>query len=86
MLKYFELLNDEQLDFIANEFGILKENIFSINSIAADSLYDEIGLIEADEVILANGGPLSRRGKLATSIVTVLGNALAKDMGWIDKK
>lgn len=83
MFEYFELLNDEQLDFIADEFGILKGNI---NSTTADSLYDEIGLIEADEVISANGGPLSRRGKLAASIVTVLGNALAEDMGWINKK
>lgn len=84
MLKYFELLNEEQFKFIIKEFGISKENIITMRSTEADHLYDEIGLIEADEILLAEDGPLSHRGELAAGIVTVLGNALAEDMGWID--
>ncbi|WP_370795376.1 hypothetical protein [Gemmiger sp.] len=49
----------------------------------SDELYDNIGLIEADEIVDADNDTLSKRGEMATSIVTVLGNALAKEEGWI---
>ncbi len=85
MRKYFRLLNDEQISFIENELRISRKILFSMDDKDADAVYDEIGLIEADEIISAGDGSLSNRGKLATDIVTILGNALAEDMGWIDE-
>ena len=84
MRKYFDILNDEQLNFISNEFGISKQQLLSISNEQADTIYDEIGLMEADEIVLADDGPLSSRGEMASSIVTALGNALAEDEGWTD--
>lgn len=83
MYKYFNLLSNAQIEFICNEFGISAEKLFSMNEKESNDLYDELGLIEADEIVIADEGSLSPRGKMATGIVNVLGNALAKDEGWI---
>lgn len=84
MKEYFKLLNPDQNDFILKEFGIGETQIPEMDEDALYSLYDRLCDIEVDETIEADEGSLSERGKMAVSIVDVVGNAMAEAEGLFD--
>lgn len=81
MREYFKLLNTEQKEFILKEFRIEEEQIFEMSEDSLYDLYDNICGIEVDETLEAEEGPLSERGKMAVSIIDVVGNAMAEAEG-----
>ena len=69
-------LSKEQLDFIRSEFGHDPDALGVLEDDDIDSLYDKLCDIEVEETMAAGDGELSDRGKMAESIVTVIGNEL----------
>ena len=69
-------LSKEQLDFIQSEFGHDVDALGVLEDDDIDSLYDKLCDIEVEETMAAGDGELSDRGKMAESIVTVIGNEL----------
>jgi len=74
--KVKKLLSQSQLDFIKEEFGHDPKAIGSMSDDEIDYLYERIADIEIDETISAGEGKLSDRGRMAESIVTLVGNEL----------
>ncbi len=69
-------LSKEQLDFIQSEFGHDPDALGVLEDDDIDRLYDRLCDIEVEETMAAGDGELSDRGKMAESIVTVIGNEL----------
>lgn len=74
--KVADLLDDSQLDFVQNEFGHDPDALGSLSNEDFEKLYDRLGDIEVEETMAAGDGELSDRGKMAESIVTLIGNEL----------
>ena len=73
----------EQLDFIMSEFGVTKDEIYSWSEDKWDEVYDALCDIELDE--LTPDGEESPRCKMATDLVTMIGNEIATDQGIYDE-
>ncbi len=73
-----DILSQTQLDFIEQELGYAVEDIEAMSDDEIDQMYDRIADIEVDETADADreGRDLTDRGKLAESVVTVVGNEL----------
>ncbi len=73
-----DVLSQPQLDFIEQELGYAVEDIEAMSDDEIDQMYDRIADIEVDETADADreGRDLTDRGKLAESIVTVIGDEL----------
>lgn len=74
--KAVGLLDENQLSFIQNEFGYDPDALSVLSDEDFEKLYDRLGDIEVEETMAAGDGDLSDRGKIAESIVTVIGNEL----------
>ena len=72
-----------QKEFICDEAGISIEELNAASEKQLDEIYDMLCEIEIEESI--SDSELSDRGKLAESLVTLMGNALAEDMGILDE-
>ena len=86
MKNAVKLLSDTQLKFISDEFGLTKSKLFKQTEVQLDELYDKLCDIEVEETMNSNDGVLSERGDVASSIVTVLGNEIAKSQGDWDEE
>lgn len=84
--KAVKLLSDVQLKFISDEFAVTKSKLLKMPEAELDGLYDKLCDIEVEETIKSDDGKLSERGDTASSIVTVLGNEIAKSQGDWDKE
>jgi hypothetical protein len=71
-------LSKKQLDFIFDEFKIDKDFLESMSEDELNNLYDDVCDIEVDETLKADDSELSERGKTAVEIVTIMGEAIAK--------
>lgn len=71
-----DALSKEQLDFIQTEFGHDPDALGVLEDDDIDRLYDRLCDIEIEETMAAGDGELSERGKMAESIVSVIGNEL----------
>lgn len=71
-----DALSKEQLDFIQTEFGHDPDALGALEDDDIDSLYDRLCDIEVEETMAAGDGELSERGKMAESIVSIIGNEL----------
>lgn len=71
-----DALSKEQLDFIQTEFGHDPDALGVLEDDDIDRLYDRLCDIEVEETMAAGDGELSERGKMAESIVSVIGNEL----------
>lgn len=71
-----KLLDENQLRFIQDEFGHDPDALSVLSDEELGNLYDRLGDIEVEETMAAGDGELSDRGKMAESIVTVIGNEL----------
>lgn len=76
-------LNRKQIEFICAECSITEEEL---NNMEEDQVYDVVYEkmcdIEIDEVCSKEGDEDTERCEIASDIVTVLGNALAKAEGY----
>ena len=84
MKEALKTLKKEQIDFICTECNISEDDLFALSE---DDLYDRVYEVMCDielEEIPDSGETESERCILASGIVTVLGNALAKAAGWMD--
>lgn len=77
-------LTHTQVDFVCNERSLTKEQLFSMTEEELDDVYEAMCEIEITET--PDSGDLSDRCKLASDVVTVMGNALAEAMGWLDEE
>ena len=81
-----ESLEQDQLDFIETELGITPEQIASlVDDELNEKVYEPMCEIEIDE-IPSSDEEESERCKMASEIVTVLGNSLAEANGWLDEE
>ena len=88
MIEAAPELTKEQIDFIAREFGIDEEALKQLDDDAIyDKVYDPCCVIEEVETVatLDDDSDLSERGRIAESIVTLLGNTIAVDEGYLDE-
>lgn len=79
MTKKVKELSKEQLDFIRAEFGFNEEQLQAMSSDELyDKVYDPCCAIEEVEIVatLDDDSELSANGRLASEIVTILGEAL----------
>lgn len=76
-------LTEDQLEFIRKEFEITDEELFSQSEDSIGELYEALCDIEIAEAPVSNDEEESERCKIASSIVTVLGNAIAGANGYL---
>lgn len=79
-------LTEAQLEFICNEFEITKDELFSESEDSIGEMYEALCDIEVAEVPSGNDEEESERCKTVSSIVTVLGNAIAESNGYFDEE
>lgn len=78
-------LTATQQKYIAKNFFGSGELPEDISEDRLEEIYDALCDIEVDETIKAGDCKLSREGKLASDIVTVIGNAIADANGYFDE-
>ncbi len=77
MKEVIKNLSQKQLDFIHSELGYDKEHLDAMSEDEFyDNVYDKCCDIEVETTCEAGDGELSERGKIAESLVTVLGNSI----------
>lgn len=82
-----EQLNDEQVSFIENELGISAGEISGFNDEELNSkVYEPMCDIEIAEAPIGDDEEETERCKVASDIVTILGNSLAEANGWFDEE
>ena len=72
--KAFLDLTKDELGFLLDEFSVDKSWLETADEKTLADLYDKIADVEIEETISAGDSPLSMRGKLASSIVTKIGD------------
>lgn len=81
-----EILNDDQIAFIEAELGVTKDVLFGFTDDELnEKVYEPMCDIEIAEAPLDDADE-SERCKMASEIVTVLGNSLAEANGWLNKE
>ena len=86
MKEALDELDAAQIDFICKECEISKEKLHSLDEDELyDLVYDDMCDIELEEISAADDVKESERCEIASSIVTALGNALAKEQGMFDE-
>lgn len=86
MKEALDKLTAEQIDFICAECQISKEELFALDEDTLyDRVYDVMCDIELAEIPVSDKEEESERCKMASSIVTDLGNALAQSEGIYDE-
>ena len=80
MRDALQYLTDEQVNFIKDELGLSKDELFSLDEDALyDVVYDRCCVIEEIETVDAmdrKSEEMTDRGRIAADIVTLLGNSL----------
>lgn len=79
-------LTEAQLEFICNEFEVTKDELFSESEYSIGEMYNALCEIETAEIPVSSDEEESERCKIVSSIVTVLGNAIAESNGYFDEE
>lgn len=86
MTEVLNELTEEQIEFICNECSITEDELFAMDDDELYSgVYDVMCDIEIAEIPSSDDEDESERCRLASEIVTELGNALAKAEGIYDE-
>lgn len=86
MKQALDQLTAEQIDFICAECQISKEELLALDEDELyDRVYDVMCDIEMAEIPDSDEEEESKHCKMASSIVTELGNALAEEQGIYDE-
>ena len=75
-------LTETQVEFICNEFGVTEDELFSESEDSIGEMYDALCDIEIAEIPVSSDEEESDRCKVVSSIVTALGNVIAKANGY----
>jgi len=87
MVEAAKELSDAQIQFICEECEITKDDLFHMDEDTLyDAVYDTMCEIEIAEIPSSDDEPESERCIMASDIVTLLGNALAKSEGFYDEQ
>lgn len=84
MIEQLKKLSKESLEFLEDSFGIHVDELDSFTEEQYDELYDRLCDIEVEETIKADDEPLSGRGRMASDLVTILGEVYAQEWESID--
>ena len=84
MKEQLKKLSKESLKFLDDSFGIHGDALDSFTEEQYDELYDRLCDIEVEETINADDEPLSDRGRMASDLVTILGEVYAQEWESID--
>lgn len=83
MREAFDQLNQDAKEFLYKEFSLSEKEFLAMTEDDLDDLYDKLCDIEHAET-LSNNSPLTERGEMVESIVTIVGNYFAKKLGYYD--
>ena len=83
MREAFNQLNKEMVVFLYKEFSLSENDFQAMTEDELDDLYDKLCDIESAET-LSDNSPLTERGKMVESIVTIVGNYFSEKLGYDD--
>ena len=81
MRDSFNQLYQDAIDFLCLEFSISKADFLAMTEADLDKLYDQLCDIEHAETV-RNNSPLTERGKMVESIITIVGNYFSVKLGY----
>ena len=84
MREAFDQLDQEAIAFLYEEFSLSENNFLAMTEDDLDDLYDQLCDIESEETPSDNS-PLTDRGKMVESIVTIVGNYFSEKLGYNDE-
>ena len=76
-------MTEAQKQFICDEMGFSADELDNASEEQLGEVYDVLCDIEIEET--TDDDELSERGKLAESLVTLMGNAIAESEGYLDE-
>jgi len=85
MREAFNQLDQEAVAFLYNEFELSANDFQAMTEDELDDLYDQLCDIEIAETPSDNS-PLTKRGKMVESIVTIVGNYFSEKLGYDDNE
>jgi hypothetical protein len=78
-------LSKNQVDSLCRLTGFDSEKIGGMSDNELEKVYDTLCSIEVDETVKAGERELSDRGKAASELVTLFGNAIAEENGYFEE-
>jgi len=85
MRKAFAQLDREAIAFLYQEFSMSENDFLAMTEDDLDDLYDKLCDIEVAETP-SDDSPLTERGKMVESIVTIVGNYFSEKLGYRDEE
>lgn len=85
MREAFDQLDQDAKEFICAEFFLTEKEFLAMVEDDLDDLYDKLCDIEHVETPSDNL-PLTERGEMVESIVTIVGNYFSKKLGYNDEE
>lgn len=87
MKEALEQLSQQQIDFICRECSITLEQLQDMGDDELyNTVYEPMCNIEIDEVCASETEEETERCQIASDIVTILGNALAEQEGFLNEE
>ena len=85
MREAFRQLSREAIEFLCKEFKLSQNSFFTMTENDFDDLYDKLCDIEHAETP-SDDSPLTERGKMVESIITIVGNYFSQKLGYNDEE
>ena len=85
MREAFDQLDQEAIAFLYEEFSLTEKDFLVMDEDALGDLYDKLCDIEHEETPSDNS-PLTERGEMVESIVTIVGNYFSEKLGYRDEE
>jgi hypothetical protein len=83
MREAFDELDQDAIEFLYKEFSLAEKEFLAMTEDDLDDLYDQLCEIEHAETPSDNS-PLTVKGKMVESIVTIVGNYFSEKLGYDD--
>ena len=85
MREAFDQLDQDAKEFICTEFFLTEKEFLAMVEDDLDDLYDKLCDMEHAETPSDNS-PLTERGEMVESIVTIVGNYFSQKLGYNDEE
>ena len=85
MREAFNQLDPNAIKFLCKEFALTEMEFLTMTEDDLDDLYDKLCDIEHAETP-SDDSPLTDRGEMVESIVTIVGNYFAEKLGYDDEE
>ena len=83
MREAFDQLDQDAKEFLYKEFSLTEREFLAMTEDDLDDMYDKLCDIEHAET-LSNNSPLTERGEIVESIITIVGNYFSEKLGYTD--